>query len=108
MARHLPGVRIRLSTALIALVFLVAFGTYLLVRPTPASIARDQPPSHSSSAGHPARSPSPSNRPPHTPTPSPAEPTATPTTTPAPASAGPRSSGPSPAPGLTSAEPTAR
>jgi cytoskeletal protein RodZ len=108
MARHLPVVRIRLSTALIALVFLVAFSMYLLVRPTPASIAKDQQPKQPHSTGSHTRSPSPSSRSSHSPTPSPTRSTATPTPSSAPASAGPHSSGPSPAPGPTSAEPTAR
>jgi hypothetical protein len=49
MARHLPVVRIRLSTALIALVFLVKFSTHLLVRPsTGPHSSRPSPPGLSS------------------------------------------------------------
>jgi predicted lipid-binding transport protein (Tim44 family) len=108
MARHLPVVRIRLSSALIALVFVITLVTYLLVRPTPASIAKDQSPAQPHSTGRSTPSPSLSSRSPHTPAPSPTRPTATPTASPAAASAGPHSGGPSPAPGPGSAEPTTR
>jgi cytoskeletal protein RodZ len=95
MVRHLPVVRIRVSTALIALVFLVTFVVYLLVRPIPESIAKDQPPTPNSS-GQPTRSPSPSSRPSRSPAPSPTQsPTATATRS-ASASVGPHSSSPPP------------
>jgi hypothetical protein len=43
-ARLLHG-RVRTSTVLLTLVFLVALVTYLLVRPVPASVAGTSPPS---------------------------------------------------------------
>jgi hypothetical protein len=97
MTRYLPVVRIRVSTALIALVFLVALVVYILVRPTPASIAKDQPPTKQPSTGRSTRSPSPSGHPSRSPAPSPIRSPAATATRSAPASAGPHSSSPSPA-----------
>jgi hypothetical protein len=72
MRQYLLGGRVRTSTVLVALVFIITLVIYLLVRPVPASIA----------GGQPTRSASPTIRP--------AE-TAVPTTTgPAPTSVAPR------------------
>ncbi len=108
MTRHLPVVRIRVSTALIALVFLVALVVYLLIRPTPASIAKenDRPATHQPSTGRSTRSPSPSSHPTRSPVPSPTRSPAATATGSTPPSAGPHSSSPSPATAPTPAEPT--
>jgi hypothetical protein len=106
MTRYLPVVRIRLSTALIVFVFLLTLVVYLLVRPTPASIAKDQAPTHQPSTGRTTRSPSPSSHPPRSPAPSETRSPAATATGSAPASAGPHSSSPSPAAAPTRGEPT--
>jgi hypothetical protein len=49
-ARLLRG-RVRTSTVLLTLVFLIAFVMYLLVRPVPASVARPSPPSTAGPTG---------------------------------------------------------
>jgi hypothetical protein len=43
--------RVRTSTVLLTLVFLVALVTYLLVRPVPASVAATSPPSTAGPTG---------------------------------------------------------
>jgi len=106
MTRYLPVARIRVSTALIALVFLVTLIVYLLVRPTPASIAKDQPPTHRPSTGRSTRSPSPSSHPSRSPVPSPTRPPAATATPSAPASTGTHAGSPSPAAAPTPEEPT--
>jgi hypothetical protein len=67
MAKHLLGGHLRLSTLLIALVFIVTLTTYLLVRPVPAA------------GTDPTAPPSPTGQPSKTParTPTPASPTPT-------------------------------
>jgi hypothetical protein len=49
--------RIRLSTVLITLVFIVTLATYLLVRPVPASISGDNTPTSPSATRQPAATP---------------------------------------------------
>jgi hypothetical protein len=78
MARTLLRGRVRLSTVLVTLLFAVTFTTYLLVRPTPASIVHGNqsgyttPVSTTSSSRAPTPRPSPSAaRPSPTPVPSP-------------------------------------
>lgn len=85
---HLFGGRVRTSTVVLALVFLIALATYLLVRPVPASVARTQVPSSPTATSGPSKSVRPSSR-------SPA-PTTPPAQTSAPAA--PPSRGPSPTP----------
>jgi hypothetical protein len=97
MRQHLFGGRVRVSTVIVAVVFLIALVTYLLVRPVPASIAqKNQAPKTSAPpkpASSPARTASPSTtaqpspsvshssrRP--TPTPTPPQPTEPNTTVP--------------------------
>jgi hypothetical protein len=71
MRQHLFGGRVRVSTLIIALVFLIALVTYLLVRPVPASIAqKNQTPKRSAPAKAPPSSPArtaPSSTPPLSP-----------------------------------------
>jgi hypothetical protein len=71
MAKHLLRGRIRLSTVLIALLFILTLTTYLLVRPMPASVA--------GTGTGPSLPPSPASRPSPTSTPA-ASPTPTATT----------------------------
>jgi len=86
MRQYLFGGRVRVSTVIIAVVFLIALVTYLLVRPVPASIAqKNQAPKSSAPPQAPPSSPARTAPPSSTPPPSPSvshssrRPTPTPT-----------------------------
>jgi hypothetical protein len=81
MAKHLLHGRIRLSTVLIALLFIATLTTYLLVRPIPASTAGTNPPASPSPTRQPPPTPAATSPAPTTTTP---HPTHTPTATPSP------------------------
>jgi len=86
MRQYLFGGRVRVSTVIIAVVFLIALVTYLLVRPVPASIAqKNQAPESSAPPKAPPSSEARTAPPSSTPQPSPSvshysgRPSATPT-----------------------------
>jgi hypothetical protein len=95
---HLWGGRIRTSTALLILVFVITLVTYLLVRPVPASISNSRPPASTPapdrSTTRAPQSPTPSVERSPTPSGSPSRPSGSPTT-----SASTQSGSPPPASG---------
>jgi hypothetical protein len=72
MPEHLLGGRLRTSTALVALLFVVTLVTYLLVRPVPASVAHKDPSVPTQPSSRPSTTPPLTTRPrrPQTPRPS--------------------------------------
>lgn len=106
MRRHLLNGRVRTSTVVLTLVFLLVLVTYLLVRPDPKAIADTGPATRRTPAATPSKSFSPPPSPTASPSPSrtvsrpPSEPVSPPA-----ASAGPDSASPSPRAPRNSADP---